>query len=74
MWALSLADPVDVLDWDGTWLHGLPGYLTVHALWPVFWLFTALGAAGVVLLMLSIRAKKKWIKVVDDIGNVQRQR
>ena len=70
---LSVADPVDILDWNGNWLHGLPGYLTIHELWPVFWLFTALGAAGLVLILLSIRGKKKQGKGDQDHGNVQRQ-
>ena len=61
LWVLSVVGPVSLLDWDGTHLRGFTGYLTAHGIWPVFWLFTALGLAGLGLLLLSIRARRREI-------------
>ena len=50
MWIISRVYPVTVWDWDGTYYHGLTGFLTVRELWPVFWFFIALAALGLGLL------------------------
>lgn len=58
-YALSQIFPVNIIDWDGARYHGLNGFIVVHNLKIVFFIFNILGVIGVILVFVGIFLLKK---------------